>query len=57
MQFYSLRIDHRPSVEVAIVVTVGRRRANVHLSTGLEVKRRSTHRTQTILSFVGLPPR
>jgi len=47
MQFYLLRIDHRPSVVVAVVVTVGRRRADVHLSTGHGVEwRRPTERKQ-----------
>ncbi|KAE9534346.1 hypothetical protein AGLY_008436 [Aphis glycines] len=51
--FYSLQIDHRPSVViVAVGITVGRRRADVHLSTRHGIKRRSTRRTLTILSFV-----
>lgn len=40
MQFNSLQIDQGPSVVVAVVVTVGRRRADVHLSTGHGVERR-----------------
>lgn len=55
MQFYSLQIDHRPSVVIAVVgITIGRRRADVHLSTRHGIKRRSTRRTLTILSFVRL---
>lgn len=55
MQFYSLQIDHRPSVVIVVVgITVGRRRADVHLSTRHGIKRRSTRRTLTILSFVRL---
>lgn len=55
MRFYSLQIDHRPSVVIVVVgITVGRRRADVHLSTRHGIKRRSTRRTLTILSFVRL---